>query len=134
LLFSFFLVATKVNIKLSDEVANQRLSDKLRRIDVFGSVTLVGAVACLLLGCSVKSEQDLPWSDPWVSGVLILSLVSLCLFICVEKFWAPYPVMPLRLITRRTPFAVSISNLLISMSAFSMVRCFDLIVEMRFSK
>jgi len=42
-------------------------------------------------------------------------------FILVEKYWALYPVMPLRLMTQRTPMAVSISNLLTSMTAFSML-------------
>jgi hypothetical protein len=121
LLFSFVLVATKVNIRLPDDVQNQRLSDKLRRIDFLGSLTLVGAVGCLLLGFSLKTTEEMQWSDPLVAGFLVASVVFGLLFVLVEKHWAPYPVMPLRLITQRTPLAVSISNLLTSMSAFSMV-------------
>jgi len=41
------------------------------------------------------------------------------MFIAVEKYVAPYPVMPLRLITQRTPLAVSMSNFFGSMAAFS---------------
>ncbi|KDR83544.1 hypothetical protein GALMADRAFT_54931 [Galerina marginata CBS 339.88] len=121
LLFSFVLVATKVNIKLPDDVQNQRLSDKLRRIDYLGSLTLVGAVGCLLLGLSLKSTEEMAWSHPVIVGLLVSSVVSGFFFVLVEKYWAPFPVMPLRLITQRTPLAVSLSNLLTSMSAFSML-------------
>jgi len=121
LIFSFVVVATKVNIKLPDDIQNQSLSDKLRRIDFFGSLTLVGAVGCLLLGFSLKSTEEMQWSNPLIIGLLVASVVFGFFFVLVEKHWAPYPVMPLRLMTQRTPLAVSISNLLLSMSAFSMV-------------
>ncbi|KAF4620026.1 hypothetical protein D9613_005492 [Agrocybe pediades] len=121
LLFSFVLVATKVNIKLPDEVQNQRLSDKLRRIDYLGSLTLVGAVGCLLLGFSLKTTEEMGWSDPIIVVLLALSVIFSFSFVMVEKHWAPFPVMPLRLITKRTPLAVSLSNLFMSMSAFSML-------------
>jgi len=115
------LVATKVNIRLPDDVHNQRLSDKLRRMDFLGSLTLVGAVGCLLLGFGLKTAEEMEWSDPLIAGLLMASVIFGLLFVLVEKYWAPYPVMPLRLITQRTPLAVSISNFLTSMSAFSMV-------------
>lgn len=119
-MFSFIVVATKVNIQLPFNVQNQSIADKLRRIDILGSLTLVGTVGCLLLGFSLKTSEELPWSHPLISGLFIASIISCVLFIWVEKYWAPYPVMPLRLMTQRTPLAVSISNLLTSMSAFSM--------------
>ncbi|KAF9057745.1 vacuolar amino acid permease [Panaeolus papilionaceus] len=121
LILSFVLVATKVNIRLPDDVQNQSLSDKLRRMDFLGSVTLVGTVGCLLLGFCLQSTEELPWTSPLVIGFLTASIVFGTLFVHVEKNWAPYPVMPLRLITQRTPLAVSVSNLLMSMSAFSML-------------
>jgi len=121
LIFSFALVATKVNIRLPDDVQNQPVLDKLRRIDFLGSLTLVGAVGCFLLSFSLKSTEEMDWSNPWIVGLFVSSAVFLILFILVERFWAPYPVMPMRLITQRTPLAVSISNLLISMTAFSML-------------
>ncbi|KAF8803697.1 vacuolar amino acid permease [Phlegmacium glaucopus] len=121
LIFSFVVVATKVNIKLPDDIQNQTLSDKLRRIDFLGSLTLVGTVGCLLLGFSLKSTEEMQWSHPVVMGLLVASVVFGICFVCVEKYWAPYPVMPLRLMTQRTPLAVSISNLLLSMSSFSML-------------
>ncbi|KAJ3988110.1 major facilitator superfamily domain-containing protein [Lentinula detonsa] len=119
LLFSFVLVSLKVNIQLPSDVQNQSLKDKLRRIDFLGSLTLVGTVGCLLLGFSLKTTEEMPWSHPLIWGLFISSAIFAALFVAVEKFVSPYPVMPLRLITQRTPLAVSMSNLLGSMAAFS---------------
>lgn len=121
LLFSFILVIAKVNIKLPAEIENQPVRAKLRRIDGFGSLTLVLTVGCLLLGLSLKSTEELPWSHPIVWGLLVASAVWCALFVTVESYWAPYPVMPMRLIKQRTPLAVSLSNFFGSVAAFSMV-------------
>ncbi|KAF9045890.1 MFS general substrate transporter [Hymenopellis radicata] len=121
LLFSFILVATKVNIILPDEVQSQPLREKLRRIDVMGSVTLVITVGCLLLGFSLKTTEEMPWSHPVIYSLFIVSGIFLLAFVLVEKYWSPYPVMPLRLVTQRTPLAVSVCNLFGSMAAFSFI-------------
>jgi len=121
LLVSFILVALKVNIKLPEEIQNESTYSKLRRIDFLGSFTLVGAVAGLLLGFSLKTTEELPWSHPLIWGLFCGSAVFWVAFILVEAHWAPYPVMPLRLITQRTPLAVSLANFLGSMTAFSML-------------
>lgn len=121
LVFSFVLVLLKVSIEMPIEVKQQSLYARIRRMDFFGSVTLVGTVGSLLLGFSLKSSENLMWSDPLIYGLFIASAVFGFLFVLVESRWAPYPVMPLRLITQRTPLAVSFANLFASMSAFSMV-------------
>ncbi|KIJ20547.1 Drug:H+ antiporter-2 family protein, partial [Paxillus involutus ATCC 200175] len=121
LLISFTLVALKVNIKLSDSLENEGASAKLRRIDFLGSFTLVVAVAGMLLGFSLKTTEELPWSHPLIWALFFLSAVFWVGFVYVEARWAPYPVMPLRLITQRTPLAVSLANLMGSMTAFSML-------------
>lgn len=121
LVFSFILVAVKVNIKLPFEVENQSVSEKLRRMDFLGSLTLVGTVGSLLLGFSLKSTEELPWSHPLIWGLFIGSGVFAVLFVSVEKYWASSPIMPLRLITQRTPLAVSLANFTTSVSGFSMV-------------
>lgn len=114
-------MAVKVNIQLPTDVQNERVIDKLRRIDFLGSLTLVGTIGCLLLGFSLKTTEELPWSHQLVWGLFIASAVCGVLFVLVEARWAPYPVMPLRLITRRTPLAVSLGNLFCSISAYSTV-------------
>lgn len=121
LAISFILVATKVSIPLPADVAEQSLYDRIRRMDFFGSATLAGTVGCLLLGFSLKATEDMPWSSPLIYGLFAASAAFCLLFVLVESRWAPYPVMPLRLVTRRTPLAVSLANFFGSVTAFSMV-------------
>ncbi|KZT26988.1 vacuolar amino acid permease [Neolentinus lepideus HHB14362 ss-1] len=121
LAFSVILVIMKVKIKLPFDVQNQSTSAKLKRIDFFGSFTLVGTVGCLLLGFSLKSTEELSWSHPLIWGLFLVSAVFGVAFVLVEHYWSPYPIMPLRLITQRTPLAVSLSNFFGSVAAFSML-------------
>jgi hypothetical protein len=130
LAFSFILVAWKVSIPLSQDVKNQPLYLKLRRMDFAGSATLAATIGCLLLGATFKSTEALPVSHPLVYGLFIASIAFGVLFVIVEAYWAPYPVMPLYLITQRTPLAVSLANLFGSMSAFSMVRPRNIVLAM----
>ncbi|KAI9574971.1 vacuolar amino acid permease [Boletus coccyginus] len=121
LIISFMLVALKVNIKLPDAVANASTSSKLSRIDFLGSFTLVVSVACMLSAFSIKTTEELPWSHPLIWGLLMVGGIFGLAFVYVEARWAPYPVMPLRLISQRTPLAVALANLMASMTAFSML-------------
>ncbi|CAK5275720.1 unnamed protein product [Mycena citricolor] len=121
LIVSAVLVAWKVNIRLPSEVESQSLHEKLRRVDALGSATLVGTVGTLLLGFSLKTTEEIPWSHPSIVSLFSASAVCCVSFVLVEKYWAPFPVMPLGLITRRTPLAVSVANLFASMAAFSMI-------------
>ncbi|KAG8218370.1 major facilitator superfamily domain-containing protein [Butyriboletus roseoflavus] len=121
LLISFVLVALKVNIKLPDAVANEGTSSKLGRIDFLGSFTLVVSVASILSAFSIKTTEELPWSHPLIYGLLTVSGIFGVAFVYVEARLAPYPVMPLRLISQRTPLAVALVNFMASMTAFSML-------------
>lgn len=99
----------------------------LRRIDSLGSLLLVTTVGSLLLALSFKTAstdaRELAWSDPQVWSLLVTSAVGFILFIFVEGWIAPEPVLPLRLLKRRTPVAVAISNFSMSVSTFSVVGC-----------
>ena len=115
------LVSTKVNIPLPEEVRSLPLRTKLGRIDFLGSLTLVLTVGCLLLGLSLKSTEELPWSHPLIWGLISASGLWAVIFVVVETKVAKYPVMPIRLIKQRTPLAVSLANFFASITAFSML-------------
>ena len=125
------LVTIKVNIPLPEEVRCLGLDTKLKRIDGFGSLTLVLTVGCLLLGLSLKSTEELPWSHPLIWGLISASGIWAIIFIIVEIKVAMYPVMPIRLIKQRTPLAVSLCNFFAAIASYSMiynvplVRCSD---------
>jgi uncharacterized membrane protein len=115
------LVSIKVNIPLPEEVRSLSLRTKLQRIDFFGSLTLVLTVGSLLLGLSLKSTEELPWSHPLIWGLISASGVWGIVFLVVEIRLAAYPVMPIRLIKQRTPLAVAFANFFASIGAFSML-------------
>ena len=121
LLISFFLVWRHLHIPLED--AKQTFREKMARIDFLGSATLVFTVSCLLVALTLKTsaDQELPWSDVRVWGLLIASAIFGISFVVVEAYVSKEPIMPLRLVTQRTPGCVAISNFLVSVLAFSVV-------------
>ncbi|KAG8691018.1 hypothetical protein FRC11_007428 [Ceratobasidium sp. 423] len=119
LVLSAIVITLKVNIKLPE--TQQTTRQKLARIDYAGSFTLVVFVGSLLLGLSLKTSEDLEWSSPTVIGLLCLSGVFAIAFVFVEVKWAPEPVMPLRLLSMRTPLFVAISNFCVSSNAFAVL-------------
>ncbi|KAG7528342.1 hypothetical protein FFLO_06219 [Filobasidium floriforme] len=119
LLISAILVWLKVHIPLKNTGETPR--QKLAKVDFLGSITLVSAVSCLLVGMTLKTSADteLPWSDPKVWVLLLVSGIFAIAFVLVEKYVAKAPLMPMRLVTQRTPAAVALSNFLLSAMAFS---------------
>ncbi|KAG8935126.1 hypothetical protein FRC02_008477, partial [Tulasnella sp. 418] len=119
LLTSIFLVATKLNIVLPSRSESAR--ERLKRIDYAGSITLVLAVSSLLLAVTFNSSAGVPWSNPSVWGLLLCAAMFITAFVLVEAYLASEPVMPLRLLRKRTPLAVALSNFLLKMVSFSML-------------
>jgi hypothetical protein len=117
IVLSCFLVSLKVNVKIHD--SQQTWAEKLARVDWFGSLSLVTAVGGFLLAVSLKSTEDLAFGDPLVWGLLLASVIGAAFFVAIESHWAAEPIMPLWLLRRRTPLAVAVANLGISMLLFS---------------
>ena len=78
------LVSINVNTPLPDEVRSLPLRTKFRRIDFFGSLTFILTVGCLLLGLSLKSTEQLPWSHPLIRGLISGSVLWGVIFVVVE--------------------------------------------------
>jgi len=119
--FAFTLVAISLDIELPENVQNMPIHQKLYRIDFLGCLTLVGMIGCFILAVCLKTTEELRWVHPLVYGLLFAAVVCGILFVMVETRWAPCPVMPLHLMTQRTPLAVSLCNFFGSASTFSMV-------------
>ena len=120
-MFAFTLVAISLDIELPENVQNMPIHQKLYRIDFLGCLTLVGMIGCFILAVCLKTTEELRWVHPLVYGLLFAAVICGTLFVMVETRWAPCPVMPLHLITQRTPLAVSLCNFFGSASTFSMV-------------
>jgi len=76
-----------------------------------GAFTLMLTVVTLLLGVSLKVDEDLPWASPIVVGLLIAAAVGSASFILVEAKIAKEPILPMSLLLQRTPAAVGMVNL-----------------------
>lgn len=105
----------------------QSLAKRLGQIDYLGSFTLVVAVASLILGLSIKtstqtsSGAEYTWTHPLILGLLLTSLIFTHVFIFVESRLASHPLLPLSLLTRRTPAAVAFSLFMLSTNQFSLL-------------
>lgn len=114
--------------KESDDVVEERTwLEKLQRIDYLGSVLLGLSVGSLLLGFSLKTAarkddgSEYAWSDPLIMGLFGVFFLATLLFLAVEEWYAAEPVLPLTLLTRRTPAAVAVANLTMAMAIFSLM-------------
>ncbi|PWN51515.1 MFS general substrate transporter [Violaceomyces palustris] len=94
--------------------------EKIKRIDFFGSITLVSSVAMILVGLSLGGNER-PWSDKLVVGSLVGGLVVLVAFLLIEKFVAKEPLLPLGVVFNRTPGFVAIACWFITMSQFGII-------------
>ncbi|KAG8780807.1 hypothetical protein FRC12_022585 [Ceratobasidium sp. 428] len=119
LVLSAVLVVVKLNVTLPQP--KQTARQKLARIDYAGSFTLVTSVGCLLLGLSLKTSEDLDWSSRLILGLFFVGAISGVAFIYVEAHLAVEPIMPLNLLTRRTPLAVALANLCGALDAISTI-------------
>lgn len=111
MVIAFLIISWKVNVPLPPGVRDASFSDKMRRIDYLGAITLVTFVGCFLLPLALKNTEELPWSHPLVWSLLSASAIALVGFILAEYKWSAFPVLPLRLIRQRTPLFVALTNL-----------------------
>ncbi|KAM3516089.1 hypothetical protein MY11210_000371 [Beauveria gryllotalpidicola] len=89
-----------------------------KRVDFRGSVLLVSAISLQLLGLSLGGNE-LPWSSPWVIGLVVMSFVLLGLFLLVEATTSAMPIVPLRLFKGTLPVLVQTANLLAGAAAYA---------------
>lgn len=52
--------------------------------------------------------NELPWTHPLVITALAISAASLIIFIFIEKDYAKEPILPLYLLTSRTPLVANL--------------------------
>ena len=89
-----------------------------KRVDFIGSILLVTAVVLLLIGVNTGGNQ-LPWTHPLVLTVIPLSVVVLGVYVYVEACVVPEPIIPVRLLARRTVFFACFNNWFAAMVAFA---------------
>jgi hypothetical protein len=98
-----------------------KLSDHFPQLFEKKSIlTLVLSMVGIVLALSLAGNE-LPWDHPVVVGSLVGGIVLLLLFIFIEGKIASQPIMPLDLLSERTPMACYIVNFFSSMSSLASV-------------
>jgi hypothetical protein len=69
-------------------------------------LTKIMTVMLLIFGLNIGGNE-LPWSHPAVLTILPLAGVFFIIFLFVEKY-AREPILPLRLLSHRTPLAAGL--------------------------
>ncbi|KAF7295894.1 Vacuolar amino acid permease [Mycena chlorophos] len=125
-LFVIAALMTQFNITYSTPGKSKGTKEVLKRIDYFGSLTLLVAVGSLLVFLSSRYNESLPLHDPRVLVPLILAVIFFLAFLVVEIFVAPEPVMAPALLRQKVPVLVSASNFLVAACNFSVTYFFPM--------
>ncbi|KAF9032937.1 major facilitator superfamily domain-containing protein [Panaeolus papilionaceus] len=124
-----FLVSytlTSINLNYTTEGAGKNPREILRRIDYFGSGSLMCAVGSTLVFLSVRYNETLPWSHPAVIVSFIFAVIFAITFIFVEFRVAREPVLAPFLLKQKIPVLVGLSNFLVATCNFSIVYFFPM--------
>jgi len=103
-------IFVKVPIKSSSKSA-------LRRIDFLGAFLLVTCLVLLLLGLN-SGGNIFPWTHPFILVILPCAFLAFALFIYVESYLTPEPIIPVQLVLARTVLSACLTNWLSTMSIF----------------
>ncbi|KZT18906.1 MFS general substrate transporter [Neolentinus lepideus HHB14362 ss-1] len=116
-LISFAFTSWHLNYVTPGKSRNKM--DVLKRIDYAGSLTLLGSVGSCLVFLSLRYNGEQPWNDSMVITSLVLSIVFAILFVLIELYCAPEPVLAPFLLTQKIPVLVGISNFLVANCNFA---------------
>ncbi|GAA5826575.1 hypothetical protein JCM11251_002435 [Rhodosporidiobolus azoricus] len=119
LLLAGILIFRNLRYRISGQGKSKR--EMVKRIDYFGSLTLVISLGSLLFALSFKNDRNLPWSSGFVWAPLIAFVVAGIAFILVEAYYSAEPVMPLRLLKDRNGLFVALANFTVSFVSFSIL-------------
>ncbi|KAI9294010.1 MFS general substrate transporter [Neoconidiobolus thromboides FSU 785] len=110
------VVATAlIMFTLPNHKSEDNIKETLKRVDIFGTITLVVGIILLVLALN-WGGKEYPWSSPQVIVCLILGLIILGIFVLIEKKYAVEPVIPSKMFT---PNAILL-NLCSMLFGFSM--------------
>ncbi|KAH9816450.1 major facilitator superfamily domain-containing protein [Melampsora americana] len=119
LVLAMGMVAYFIDYCCEGEATNK--AELIRRIDWWGSLTLVLWNGSLLLSLSFKNNQQYPWTDPRVYLTLFSFLVFFIAFLCIEARVASEPVLPIKLLKLKSPSSIACTFFLIRFVFFTFV-------------
>ncbi|KAL4966322.1 MDR family MFS transporter [Aspergillus stella-maris] len=89
-----------------------------KQVDLTGALLLILGLSVQLVGLSLGGNE-LPWTDAWVVGSLVGSVILLGGFVVVEARTSAIPVIPLRMLKGVLPVSTQIANVCVGMAAYA---------------
>ncbi|CAO3676220.1 unnamed protein product [Umbelopsis ramanniana] len=94
------------------------IMEKLKKVDFLGTLLLVAAVIALLLPTE-WGGITYAWNSPIIIGLYCAGGVLVILFLVLEKWIAPNPVIPMRLFRMQTPVLIFATSFFFGMAFFT---------------
>lgn len=104
--FAFAVIAWK----LKTHTPRTPLLAGLKAVDWVGSVTLIGGTLMFLLGLQFGGTLH-PWNSITVICLLVFGVVTLVLFVTIERYFARYPIVPTHLYAGASNLAILLVDL-----------------------
>ncbi|KAI0085904.1 vacuolar amino acid permease [Irpex rosettiformis] len=120
-LFAISFVLTSISLNYVTPGKGKGTKEVLKRIDYGGSLTLLVSVFSVLVFLSTRYSEEYPWSSPAVWIPLTLAVIFAVLFVTVELYLAPEPVLAPFLLQQKIPVLVGISNFLVATCNFTVM-------------
>lgn len=95
------VAATGVQLFLTLDPINVAIDVLLKEVDWAGITCLMFSTTLLLVGVTTGGTIQ-PWGSPGTLVPLISGVTGLVLFVCIEKWYAKRPLVPLRILNNRT--------------------------------
>lgn len=112
---SLFMVKTFITLEIPASTVS-----RWRRIDFYGSITLVLGVSCLITSLNIGGNLK-PWTSPVPLSLMAAAIGLIAIFIYVEARIAKEPIMPMRLMTACTPALTNLINFFSSAGYFIVI-------------
>ncbi|KAG9072432.1 hypothetical protein KI688_000203 [Linnemannia hyalina] len=100
--------------------ATGSFKEKVKRIDILGSITLVAGLVLVLLPLN-WGGSTYAWNSPIVIGLFCAGFAVLIIFCLIEWKQAAEPIIPFRLFKSRTNVAVFASSFFLGMGFFGVM-------------
>ncbi|KAF8162661.1 vacuolar amino acid permease [Crassisporium funariophilum] len=125
-IFFVSYILTSWNLNYVTEGTGKSAKEVLKRIDYLGSGSLLLAVGSMLAFLSARYNESLPWSHPAVIASITSAGVFAIVFLLVEFFVSPEPVLAPFLLKQKIPVLVGLSNFLVATCNFSIMYFFPM--------
>ncbi|KAI9293638.1 MFS general substrate transporter [Neoconidiobolus thromboides FSU 785] len=104
-------------IPVSKAVSNATLKQKMKRVDTWGTLTLVTGSICIILATN-WGGKEYSWGSGAVIGSFVAGIVVMAIFIFIELKVAQEPVIPSHIFTRNV-IAGSITTIAFGFTMFT---------------